>query len=131
MLPQEETLGSVSTFDLITAFRRILERAREEEPGRVVEAEQVRLDDRVETILVRLGELEEVRFDELFGDDRRRIVLVVTFMALLELIKMQEVVFRQEEAFGTIFVSRRKQADREGPMEPQQPEPSDGQEPQS
>ena len=43
----------------------------------------------------------------LFGDDVRKIVLVVTFMALLELIKMGEICFRQEEQLGAIFVKRK------------------------
>ena len=48
----------------------------------------------------------EVHFEELFGTDRRRIVLVVTFMAILELVKMGQIGFRQQYAFGAIFVSK-------------------------
>ena len=56
-----------------------------------------------------LTDNEEVRFEDLFKNDKRRIVLVVTFMAILELVKMQEIAFRQENNFGEIFVSRKKQ----------------------
>ena len=45
-----------------------------------------------------------MRFEELFSDDLRKMVIVVTFMAILELVKMQEIVFRQEERFGPIMV---------------------------
>jgi len=44
-------------------------------------------------------------FENLFLDDKRRIVLVVTFMAILELIKMQEIQIRQEAQFGTILLN--------------------------
>jgi segregation and condensation protein A len=110
---QEETIGNVSIFDLLTAFRRVLEQAPTEEHRHVVEVDHVRIDDRIEHILGSLQERSEVKFDELFSDDTRRIVLVVTFMAILELIKMQEIYFRQEENFGTIFVIRRPEDSRD------------------
>ncbi|MFP4418376.1 MAG: segregation and condensation protein A [Chitinivibrionales bacterium] len=111
---QEQTVGDIGVFDLITAFRRILERSKEQEPerGHVLVAEPVRLDDRIEHVLGCLQESEEVCFEELFSDDLRRIVVVVTFMAILELVKMQEIYFRQEEAFGNIFVKKRSTRDR-------------------
>jgi chromatin segregation and condensation protein Rec8/ScpA/Scc1 (kleisin family) len=52
----------------------------------------------------------------------RRIVLVVTFMAVLELIKMQEILFRQETHFGAIFVKRRQEKDREAEAQESKPE---------
>jgi hypothetical protein len=51
-----------------------------------------------------LEDSDEVTFEDLFEGDYRKIVLVVTFMAILELVKMQEIRFRQEENFGPIFV---------------------------
>jgi chromatin segregation and condensation protein Rec8/ScpA/Scc1 (kleisin family) len=66
----------------------------------------------------------EIPFEELFADDMRRIVLVVTFMAVLELIKMQEVIFRQETQFGAIFVKRRPEKEREAEvLASQEPQP--------
>jgi segregation and condensation protein A len=111
----EVFLGNVSTFDLITAFKSILERAAEEErSGHVVEVEGCRLDDRIDHILTVLSDAgREVRFDELFIDDRRKIALVVTFMALLELVKMRRIAFRQETVFGEIFVIRSDGGDRD------------------
>jgi segregation and condensation protein A len=108
------TLGAVSIFDLITAFRRVLDRASAEvEAQHIVTVDTVRIDDRIEHVFSVLDHDREIPFEELFSDDMRRISLVVTFMALLELIKMQEILFRQESQFGKIFVKRRPEKDRE------------------
>jgi segregation and condensation protein A len=108
---QELDLGTISIFDLLTAFKRVLERTGDdnEEPKHLVDVDNCRIDDRIEYVMAILTDNEEVRFEDLFKNDKRRIVLVVTFMAILELVKMQEIAFRQENNFGEIFVSRKKQ----------------------
>ena len=113
--------GAISIFDLLSAFRSVLQKAQEEGPSHVVKVEPLLVDDRIEHILSVLTDRPEVRFDELFSDDMRRIALVVTFMAMLELIKMQMVRFRQEQQYGGIFVSRRAEEDREKPVDMEQP----------
>ncbi|MBN2035302.1 MAG: segregation/condensation protein A [Chitinispirillaceae bacterium] len=100
-------LGLLSTFDLLTAFKRVLEKAHTEDDRQVVAADNVKIDDRIERVLATLCDKGEVRFEELFADDMRRIVIVVTFMAILELVKMQEITFRQEQRFAALYVSRR------------------------
>ncbi|MBN1600889.1 MAG: segregation/condensation protein A [Chitinispirillaceae bacterium] len=106
---EEIDLGNLSIYDLLSAFKKILERAADPqaEYRHVVEVDNVKIDDRIEHILSVLSESEEVAFEELFSGDYRKIVLVVTFMAILELVKMQEIRFRQEENFGAIFVVKR------------------------
>lgn len=119
----EQTIGNISVFDLITAFRRVLESARPDQPGHVVQVDpNTRLDDRIEHVLGMVIEKAEVKFEDLFGDDRRRIVIVVTFMAILELIKMQEILFRQEQTFGAIFVARREAHTRDPEMAQSRPD---------
>jgi segregation and condensation protein A len=120
----EINLGNISVFDLLTAFKKILERAAQEPPDRVIQTDQVGIDDCIERILTMVTDREEVAFEELFPPLRRRIHLVVTFMAILELVKMQRVYFRQESAFGSIFVRRRLEKDRESRIDEQQ-EPGD------
>jgi len=100
-------LGSISIFDLISAFKGVMERAVDEPRDQLVAADDCRIDDRIEHIVALLSDTgREMRFAELFADDRRRLALVVTFMAILELVKMRQIRFRQEEAFGEIFVTR-------------------------
>jgi len=101
---------NVSIFDLITAFRSILDRASATaDADHIVEVDDCKVDDRIERVFTIMSETaigREVPFEALFADDRRRIALVVTFMAILELVKMRRIRFRQEKAFGGIFVSR-------------------------
>jgi segregation and condensation protein A len=108
-------LGDITVFDLMTAFRHILERAEAEPPFHVVNADNVKIDDRIEHVLGFIDHDGEVRFEDLFGGDARKIVLVVTFMAVLELIKMGRIYFRQEERFGSIYVKRRADAAQAAP----------------
>lgn len=105
----ETDAGSVSVFDLITAFKRVLTKAQEadEESVRVVTRENIRLDDRLEHVLGYLEDKDEVPFEDLFQDDLRKLILIVTFMAILELVKMRKITFRQEKDFGRLFVKRR------------------------
>lgn len=105
----ESGTDSISVFDLITAFRRVLEKAHEveDESVRIVERENIRLDDRIEHVLGYLEDKGEVPFEDLFQDGFRKLVLIVTFMAILELVKMNKITFRQEKGFGRLFVKRR------------------------
>jgi len=102
-------LGNLTFFDLVKAFRSVLERAHDAPPpsGHVVAAEDVKVDDRIEAILTMVEDGGEVPFENLFMGDFRKIVLVVTFMALLELVKMRKIMFRQEEHLTMIFVRKR------------------------
>jgi segregation and condensation protein A len=111
---KEVDLGNISIFDLLSAFKKVLDRTEEEADGRhVVEVDMVKIDERIEKILEMLCDTEEVRFEELFLGDTRKIVVVVTFMAILELVKMQKIKFRQEENFGPIFVLRKEPSSEE------------------
>jgi segregation and condensation protein A len=104
-------LGDIGIFDLLAAFKRILERTNEvDEQRHVVGTDAVKIDERIERILGMLCDTAEVSFEELFEGDTRKIVVVVTFMAILELVKMQRISFRQEESFGPIYVVRRQAA---------------------
>jgi len=119
---QEVDLGDISIFDLLTAFKRILGRVQsgEQEHLHVVSVDTVKIDDRIDTIIGILCDKKEVPFEELFEGDYRKIVVVVTFMAILELVKMQEISFRQEANFGPIFVSRKSPPVERAPVEKEQ-----------
>ena len=113
---EEQTFGDISMFDLIAAFKRILERASDETNAfkHIVITDDVKIDDCIEHILGFIEDFGEIPFEQLFAGDSRKLVLVVTFMALLECVKLQRVSFRQENTFGSIFVVKRI-PDRERP----------------
>jgi len=84
----------------LTVFKRILERTVDEKNYHVVNADNVKIDDRIEHVLAAIDTDGEIRFEERFADDTRKIVLVVTFMAILELIKMAQIFFSRKSSSG-------------------------------
>ena len=96
----------VDLFSLMTAFRQVLERARRR-PKVYLPPEQLSIEDRIEQLDARLSEQEACGFEELFSDVDTRAGMIVTFLALLEMIRLKRVrVFQQAEA-GPIRVYRR------------------------
>jgi segregation and condensation protein A len=96
----------VDLFSLLTAFRAVLERAKQR-PRVVVPAEQLSIEVRIEQLLARLSETEACGFDDLFADTASRADLIVTFLALLEMIRLKLVRVFQTGAFGAIRVYKR------------------------
>lgn len=106
--PEEVQLGEISLFDLLTALRGVIERVPDQSIMEVtIDALTVR--DRMTQILERLDRLdeeEELSFEGLFDADGSRIAVIVTFLAVLELVRIQVLGLRQAEAGGTIAVRR-------------------------
>lgn len=93
----------VSVWQLLDAMRRILERNRPE-PVHEVHSEPVSLRDRTRFLLRHLEQRRTLQFEELFAADRTRLQIVVTFLAVLELMKMGAIAVLQEQAFGPILI---------------------------
>lgn len=95
-------LFDVSLFDLLSAFRKILETA----PPEVISItkETLTVKDKMSLIMEMLEGQEAVRFEELFRENITRIQLIITFVALLELIRLGLVRAYQEREFGNIWV---------------------------
>jgi len=96
----------VDLFSLMAAFRQVLERARHR-PRVLLPPEQISIETRIDQLLARLSETEACGFEELFGDVETRAGMVVTFLALLEMIRLKRVRVFQQGNFGPIRVYRR------------------------
>ncbi len=101
----EETelyLFDVNLFDLLGAFKNMLDKA----PPEVVEITRAVLTvkDKISLIMEILENQDTIRFEDLFKEDRTRSQLIVTFIALLELIRLGLVRAYQEKDFGNIWV---------------------------
>lgn len=101
-----ELAEEVTLFSLISAFKQVLDRLPKE-TFHHVETIQISLEDQIDYILNRLANVKQLTFMELISQVRDRIVVVVTFMALLELIKRGELITRQAKAFGEIWIARK------------------------
>ena len=96
----------VDLFSLMAAFRQVLDRARQR-PRVLLPPEQISIEDRIEQLLARLSETEACGFEELFADVQTRSGMVVTFLALLEMIRLKLVRVFQQANFGPIRVYKR------------------------
>ena len=96
----------VDLFSLLTAFQAVMERARHR-PKVVLPGEQLSLEERIDQLLSRLSETEACGFEDLFSDVSDRPGLIVTFLALLEMIRLKLIRVFQSGSFGPIRVYKR------------------------
>ncbi len=96
----------VDLFSLMTAFRQVIERAKQR-PRVILPAEQVSIESRIEQLVARLSETEACGFEDLFADVQTRAGMIVTFLALLEMIRLKLVRVFQQGGLGPIRVYKR------------------------
>lgn len=96
----------VDLFSLMAAFRQVLERARAR-PRVLLPPEQISIEARIEQLTDMLAAHEACGFEELFADVDTRAGMIVTFLALLEMIRLKRVRVFQQTAGGPIRVYRR------------------------
>lgn len=118
--PPEPEL-EVDLFSLLTAFRGVLERAKHRKSV-ALPPEQIPIEARIEQLLGRLSETDACGFEDLFADVQTRSGLIVTFLALLEMIRLKLIRAFQSGTLGPIRVYKRSRpADAPHPiLDPQQ-----------
>lgn len=97
-------LGEVGIFQLINAFQNVLKRIDARENLSEIFGENFTVSDKIERILQTLSSGRSVRFSELFARMASRVEIVVTFLALLELIRLKQVRALQPDAFAEIEI---------------------------
>ncbi|HVM49484.1 MAG TPA: segregation/condensation protein A [Candidatus Acidoferrum sp.] len=95
-----------SVFDLVNAVTVILKRFGEREDHREIYEDKWTVSEKIELLMRILGERGSVKFSELFAGAASRSEVVVTFLALLELIRLHQITALQHEAFGEIEICR-------------------------
>jgi len=99
-----EPLIEVTLFELLQAFKHVLEYATEES-FREITLEEVSIEEKMNEIRARLKDKTNLLLDEVFeGAVKTKVALISTFLALLELIRLKEVVARQTKLFGEIRI---------------------------
>jgi segregation and condensation protein A len=106
-LPKPEPeLVRVDVTALMIAFGDLLRRLPKEESIYRIRPQEITVDMRKERILSLLQSNDVLEFDELFSDDPRKIVMVVTFVAILELVKSGILKIEQATRFSPIRLLR-------------------------
>jgi len=98
-------LHEVGIFQLIHAFQEVIKRVEAQEDLQEIFGERFSVSDKIEKILERVGDGAPVRFSELFGQIVSRVEIVVTFLALLELIRLNQVRAMQRKVFDEIEIA--------------------------
>jgi segregation and condensation protein A len=108
-LPVEEppALAEVSIFDLIRAFQNVLKRFEESHDFGDIIDDRYTVSDKIELLLSHFKPGESRRFEALFQSATTKAEVIVTFLALLELMKLNQFVVRQNELLGDIVIERR------------------------
>ena len=104
---EDEEVVSVTLFDVLKAFREVVKRF---DAQRAIEiaGEEVSLEERMAEVRRLLLARDTILFSSFFDGARSRQYLIVTFLALLELVRSREVWLYQKQAFDEIYVSKGK-----------------------
>ena len=94
----------VSIFDLLNAVNSVLKRFGQREGGGAIFEDKWTVSEKIDYILRALAERGRLLFSELFATAASRSEVVCTFLALLELIRLKQLLCAQSEEFGEIEV---------------------------
>jgi segregation and condensation protein A len=105
MEEDERSLSDVSLFDLIASFQYVVARIPKKFVHEIVKI-NVTIDEQIEYILDFFSRRSEATFAQLIAGMTEKIRIVVTFIALLELIRSRKLVVRQSEPFQELSIMR-------------------------
>ncbi len=107
VLPKEADLAlrDVGLFDLISAFNDALKKIQNEEL-REIFAEHFTVAEKIEHLSDRLTREQGFSLSDMFTTMRSRHEIACTFLALLELIRLNQARAVQRETFGEIYIER-------------------------
>jgi segregation and condensation protein A len=100
---QGEAAVEADLFSLLTAFKKMLDALGRQEQE-ALRRERISLLDRIQWVLARLRERGRAAFSSLFDGSASRSELIVTFLAILELIRLKVVGAVQTQRFGEIDI---------------------------
>lgn len=99
----------ITLYDMLAAFQKLMRRKKSKRPVTTrIARQEIPIEQRMSDILQQLETAEgRQSFYDLFVDEERE-VMVVTFLAILELMKNQQIIIEQEHNFDEIFLTRSK-----------------------
>jgi len=96
-------LADVGLYKLLDAFQRVVDRSKIDF-SREINAERITIQERMSEITERISKQRRATFDELFAGLRTSYEIVVTFLALLEMAKMQLLRVYQADAYSPLYL---------------------------
>jgi len=105
---EDELYFEANIFDLLSAFSKVLKTVSKDTLYEIVK-DEVTVSEKIHEIFHLLVREPVIYFLELFKKARSKIEIIATFLALLELIRMKEIMVRQDKIFGDIKIIRNTQ----------------------
>lgn len=109
--PQTGDEFAIDMFELVKSLYDVLNRLPKEEVLHHVLGERISVTQRIYEILDALKHRDSLLFEELFTQDKTRVDVVMSFLAILEMCKLKIISFNQAGNFGPIRIERRIEVD--------------------
>ena len=109
-------LASLDLYDLLTAFQDVLARANEI-PHEELKGIRFSVPEKMDLVLERARHEGQVAFVSLFREDAPKGEIIVTFLALLELLRQHRIIVYQNAAFHEITILPSKEEPEDKPLE--------------
>jgi segregation and condensation protein A len=105
------TRVEASLFDLINAVNTVLKRLNQREDLRDIFEDKWTVTEKIDHIVAEISRTPTLKFSELFASATSRTEVVVTFLAMLELVRLRRILVLQSAGFGEIEIVRAPDAD--------------------
>jgi len=96
-------LKNVTVYDLAKAFKHALDNFKEE-PVHEVKRLNISIEEQISFILGKIEEAEEINFLNLVNEIKEKIRIIVTFIAILELVKMSKIKIKESANFNDFMI---------------------------
>ena len=109
----DDIFKNITLLDLYNIYNKILENYREKQNKvnvvqKKIYVDKYKVEDKMEELLERFNSSEVIEFKNLMKESTCKLETVVTFLALLELIKIRTIQVFQDESFSNILIKRRR-----------------------
>ena len=101
-----EPIVNVGIFELIQAFQGVLKRFDDEDDLTEIADDRFTVSDKIDYLITNVSKGQKVKFYQLFEEASKKSEVLVTFLALLELIRLNEFQVRQNGVLGEIELTR-------------------------
>jgi len=102
---REVVLINLNLMDLIEAFRNVLNKASTDDVHEIT-VDAMTIKEKISWIMETLEYRESIRFEDLFHETPTRHEIILTFLALLEIIRLRLVRIEQTDRFGPIRIQK-------------------------
>ena len=111
-IDNDDIFKNLTLLDLYNIYNKILETYREKQNKvnvvqKKIYVDKYKVEDKMEELLERFNSSEVIEFNNLMKESTCKLETVVTFLALLELIKIRTIQVFQDESFSNILIKRR------------------------